>query len=690
MDENDEPIEAPAPDPAPLAESAPEEEAPPPPPPPQVEEPTIEQTAGEDQPPPTPSPAPPSPQPPVTDENAPQVEGEVIVPSPEVASDPAVVTPPITDAVSERTPSPPPQPTPAATLIASTTPYLKRKDQYMKPESEIPEDVEFQLARSFLLQNSEKTEMNLYDHLTLTVMRVLETRPKNAIDAFEAISSEIKRSRFKAVDAASSIFKPVYDSAPGIETSKVQIQLFNEDPPEDGLGEIPDIMDLSNLWEWAGVSFGREETFMLFLSLRKLVAEKPLKSVRLWGKIHGLHGNYIITEGELKDGASDDDGDLVNGTGESAEEAEESAAAAAEAETAEQVPVEDPTLPKAKNRVIPPLPKESRAGVNRYVYYVCSYPGAPWQRLPDVIPEKLQISRQIRKYFTGDLKQQIVSYPKFEATEAQYLRCQIARISAATVASPAGYYTFDPEDESEEEGHQPTIIINPEFEGLQNDALLQLTSWVHHVPYILPQGRITWENPYASFKKSDEDGDGDEDEEKEEGEGGADAEELLAESAEPETGPPLLSPLANDEDAAEGGPAWVARACSTLSPVKFTPVTLRSTRWPGAMIVAYNDKFANIYVGDGHGDVGKGMGLSDGMLLPPVLPDIAKEFALIEKEENPDDPENPILKEMGMIEQKDPTVEEEDAFEEAKRAKEEEAKDAAEEGEEAAEEEEED
>ncbi|KAJ3402872.1 Radial spoke head protein 4 A [Chytriomyces hyalinus] len=452
MDENDEPIEAPAPDPAPLAESAPEEEAPPPPPPPQVEEPAIEQTAVEDQPPPTSSPAPPSPQPPVTDENAPQVEGEVIVPSPEVASDPAVVTPPITDAVSERTPSPPPQPTPAATLIASTTPYLKRKDQYMKPESEIPEDVEFQLARSFLLQNSEKTEMNLYDHLTLTVMRVLETRPKNAIDAFEAISSEIKRSRFKAVDAASSIFKPVYDSAPGIETSKVQIQLFNEDPPEDGLGEIPDIMDLSNLWEWAGVSFGREETFMLFLSLRKLVAEKPLKSVRLWGKIHGLRGNYIITEGELKDGASDDDGDLVNGTGESAEEAEDSAAAAAEAETAEQVPVEDPTLPKAKNRVIPPLPKESRAGVNRYVYYVCSYPGAPWQRLPDVIPEKLQISRQIRKYFTGDLKQQIVSYPKFEATEAQYLRCQIARISAATVASPAGYYTFDPEDESEEEG----------------------------------------------------------------------------------------------------------------------------------------------------------------------------------------------------------------------------------------------
>ncbi|KAJ3286941.1 Radial spoke head protein 4 A [Rhizoclosmatium sp. JEL0117] len=625
-------------------------------------------------------------------------------PDPAATSNPAppALPPPSPEEAAQLLP--PPQP--VQTLVESTTPHLKRKDVYHKPAEDLPEDVEFQLARAYLLQNSEKSEMNIYDHLTLTVMRVLETRPKNPIDIFESISSEIKRSKFRSVDPLSAVFKPAFDSVPGVKVAKAQLKLYEQPPqeeaPDEGLGEIPDIMDLSNLWEWAGVSFGREETFMLFLSLRKLVAEKPLKSVRLWGKIHGLNASYIITEGELKDGAEDEDGPIANGVVDpeaiAAAEAAAAEAAAAEAPAAAAegegappaAPVEDPTLPKPKQKIIPPLPKEERIGVNRYVYYVCAYPGAPWIRLPDVIPEKLQISRKIRKYFTGDLKHQIISYPKFEANEAQYLRCQIARISAATVASPAGYYTFDPEDEgNEEEGHQPTIIINPEFEGLQNDSLLLLSNWVHHVPYILPQGRVTWENPYASLSKGGEDGEDEgDDEEKEEGEGGEEEEDPAA-TAEPETGPPLLTPLASDEDAAEGGPAWVTRPCSTLSPVKFTPVTLRSTRWPGAVIVAYNDKFANIYVGDGHGDIPKGGFLSDGLLLPPVLGEVAKEFVVVEKEENPDDPENPIVKEHGMVEQKDPTVEEEDAFEEAKRAKEEEAKEAAEEEAEAPEEEDE-
>ncbi|KAJ3387046.1 Radial spoke head protein 4 A [Entophlyctis sp. JEL0112] len=620
----------------------------------------------------------------------------------------------------------------AATLEASTTPHLKRKDVYFKPEVDLPDSVELQLARAFLLETSEKSNMNVYDHLTLTVMRVLETRPRNAVDIFESISSEVKRSKFNTVDPASSAFRPAYDPAPGIKLAKLQMKLFDQPPqdevPDEGLGEIPDIMDLSHLWEWAGVSFGADETFKLFLSLRKLVADKPLKSVRLWGKIYGTHADYIVTEGELKDGATDDDADAANGLpgdaiddgdanpedGAAAAAAENdaetadaaAAAAAASADPSSDSPAPeaavdaDPALPKPKVRVVPPLPREERIGVNRYVYYVCSYrayPGGPWTRLPDVIPEKLQISRKIRKYFSGDLKAQIISYPKFEGNEAQYLRCQIARISSATVASPAGYYMFDPEDEgNEEEGHQPTIIINPEHEGLPNDALLSLSNWVHHVPYILPQGRTSWVNPYASLAKADGDDDGgggSDNEDENDDENAGDKEDNPADSAEPETGPPLLTPLANDEDPVDNGaagPAWVARACATLAPAKFTPIVLRSTRWPGALVVAYNDKFANLYVGDGHGDVGPGLALPDGSLLPPVLPDISKEFVLVEKVDNPDDPDTPILKETGLVEQKDPTVEEETAFEEAKKAKEEEEKEAAEEGEEeeAAEEEE--
>jgi radial spoke head protein 4/6 len=80
-----------------------------------------------------------------------------------------------------------------------------------------------------------------------------------------------------------------------------------------------------------------------------------------------------------------------------------------------------------------------------------------------------------------------------------------------------------------------SIIINPEFEGIANDQMATLTNWAHHVPYILPQGRTTWENPFAKPEgKEDEERDEDEDEENEQ-------------QIEPESGPNILSPVQNDE-----------------------------------------------------------------------------------------------------------------------------------------------
>ncbi|KAI9203128.1 radial spokehead-like protein [Polychytrium aggregatum] len=505
--------------------------------------------------------------------------------------------------------------------------------------------------------------MNLYDHLTVCLMRVLETRPKNAVDIFESLSIECKKSGFRAENADSpGALQKVPDTSLAAELAKIQIKLFERPLLEDGSGEhapieppsgeIPDIMDISHLWEWGGLTLGSEETFLLFLSLKQLVEEKSLKSVRLWGKIFGLKSNYIIIEGELREGTIDEEDAVVNGTLASDEAPQEEAEQAAPSENAaanpegSTNPEDEEGAPKPKNKVIPPLPKEMRTGVNKYIYYVTPYPGGPWTRLPDVIPEKMQIARKIRKYFTGDLAHKIISYPAFDATEAQYLRCQIARISGATVVSPAGYYIFDPEEaDGEDLEHNTSIIINPEYEGQPNEALLNPANWVHHVPYILPQGRVTWENPLASLKK--EGNEGEEDEE----DGGSDAgsQEDNEEAPQPEAGPPILSPLSGDEDHGDI-PAWTSRICSTLSPPKFTPVVMRSTRWPGAAVVAFNDKFTNIYVGDGLKDLGNPVQ----HFIPPKLPEIQSEYTPLGAE---------------ITEQVDPTVEEEKAYEEALKAK---------------------
>jgi radial spoke head protein 4A len=346
--------------------------------------------------------------------------------------------------------------------------------------------------------------------------------------------------------------------------------------------------------------------------------------VRLWGKIFGSKANYIIVETEFREGAVEEEEQTPNA---------ETAANEAEAEA----DTEDPEkgAPKPKSKQVKKLSVEKQSGVNKYIYFVCSYgnfnivnilAGGEWTKLPDVIPEKLQVSRQINKMFTGDLQTRIHSYPVFDGDEAQYLRCQIARISAATVISPSNYYIPDPEEaESDSAGTNPPIIINAEYEGLSNEQLLLTSNWVHHVPYILPQGRVNWENPFVS-KRDNEDEEAEEDEEKEEEEEAR---------IEPETGPAILSAINVDDGiwyyytkTIDLGnlPAWSSRLCSSLSPNNFSPVVLKSNRWIGATVVSYNDKFTNIYMGNGL----KNLGNPTPIFSPPLLPPVQSEFEVPE------------------------------------------------------------
>ena len=82
----------------------------------------------------------------------------------------------------------------------------------------------------------------------------------------------------------------------------------------------------------------------------------------------------------------------------------------------------------------------------------------------------------------------MVAYPPFPGTEANYLRAQIARISASTQISPAGFYLFDEEDD-EQTKLRGLVQHNPDFEPLPLRELVDptLSNWVHHVLHILPQ-----------------------------------------------------------------------------------------------------------------------------------------------------------------------------------------------------------
>lgn len=84
----------------------------------------------------------------------------------------------------------------------------------------------------------------------------------------------------------------------------------------------------------------------------------------MWGKIFGSKSNYIIVETEFKEGATDDEDEIVN------PRAVESNAAP-EAELDAENPEKD--APKPKSKPTKNLSIEKQSGVNKYIYYVCSY-----------------------------------------------------------------------------------------------------------------------------------------------------------------------------------------------------------------------------------------------------------------------------------------------------------------------------
>jgi radial spoke head protein 4A len=58
-------------------------------------------------------------------------------------------------------------------------------------------------------------------------------------------------------------------------------------------------VDDANLYEWAGVSFGKEETYRLFLSIKKFAETLPAEHapLRFFGRVNTRTTPYYVLEG---------------------------------------------------------------------------------------------------------------------------------------------------------------------------------------------------------------------------------------------------------------------------------------------------------------------------------------------------------------------------------------------------------
>ncbi|XP_056314620.1 radial spoke head protein 6 homolog A [Danio aesculapii] len=439
--------------------------------------------------------------------------------------------------------------------------------------------------KAFMMKNSTKTNLNLYDHLVQLLTKVMDERPENAVDVMEDMSLQLKGS---VLQEKQDTLRDSPSSPLALVLAEQQKTLFMRAAGDGGDHEeelvdspLPNVAELAFFFEQAGVGLGREEIQRIFLALKQLVDTHLLLHCRFWGKILGTQGNYLVAEGEFREGEGEED----EGIEQSPEEEEREEELQEGKDEAELVEAADP-LPKSTYKPTPPVPKEgNHTGANKFTYFVCQEPGMPWVRLPVVTPAQITVARQIRRFFTGKLDAPVVSYPPFPGNEANYLRAQIARISAGTHVSPLGFYQFG-EDEGEDDGLRDSFEENPAFEGIQvNEMAESLNLWVHHVQHILTQGRCVWVN--VTKKPMDDVEEDAEDEEREE----------EPDEPEPEVGPPLLTPLSEDAKLNDT-PPWSSMMSSNLIP-QFAIAVLRSNLWPGAYAYCSGKNFGNIYIGWG-------------------------------------------------------------------------------------------
>ncbi|NXF96809.1 RSH4A protein, partial [Eubucco bourcierii] len=519
-------------------------------------------------------------------------------------------------------------------------------DQIPDPESRM---LAVQNAKAYLLKSSTTSGLNLYDHLANMLTKILDEKPTNAVDIIENISKDVKWAQFqKKMDT----LRDEHEILPTFEAAEKRKALFlkgNEEAAEELEEEtentpLPNVMETAFYFEQGGIGLSKDEYYHILLALKNLISVHPIQTCRFWGKILGLEMNYIIAEVQCQEGEEEET--------EEEEVTEEEGKEIDEVEDEDEEEEKEDKPPESTYRPPPVTPKEENGtGANKYVYFVCNEPGTPWVKLPPVTPAQIVCARKIKKFFTGRLDAPVVSFPPFPGNEANYLRAQIARISAGTHISPIGFYQFAEEEEEEEEeeegGGKGTYEENPDFQPLSVAEMVDsLSTWVHHTQNILQQGRCVWLNPFKKSESKEEEDDEEEDEEEEKSE--------EPDALQQEIGPPLLTPLSEDECILHGIqsiPAWTAQASTNLVPQHAVAI-LQSNRWPGAYAFASGRKFDNIYFGWGHKYSPENH--------TPALP-------LPVQAEYPSGPE--------ITETRDPTVEEELAF----KASKEEALDAAEE-----------
>lgn len=406
---------------------------------------------------------------------------------------------------------------------------------------------------------------SLDEHLVRIVRLVASEKPSDALAQIETLSRHLKLSSFRGVPAVDDAQAVVVDAV-GEQKLKQwcadALSMMSSVPAAMPvtLGAVQNFAEDAAMFAWAGIGFGKQESYAIGMSLRKLAADTPtVEKLRLWGKVLGISADYYVAEGKFK-----------------------STGAAAPPATLPGTPEDDV---EAKGE-----------GANTFTYWVSTGPSAPWVRLPAARASHIVAARSVKRMLTGDLSAPVLSTPWFPGMEKHLLRAQIARITASCTLSVNGFYEPDDEATGKNKIKEAEGALEA-FPG--HDELKTQAGWKHASPFLFSNGKSGWPDFEALAEDPKNEGKISEEEKAAiEAKIAAEGEHAMLEGIEAD-----LEEL-KGEDAPEGSLAWSVKVYGDQglytvgdAAKTYRVTAVKSLIWPGAAAVAQGTKFANIYVG---------------------------------------------------------------------------------------------
>ena len=297
-------------------------------------------------------------------------------------------------------------------------------------------------------KEEKRLEYNNVHHLNEMIKEILAYHKEDGMENFEEISMYIKR---KMTKLSFQYFIPQFEPKKSIELTPLEEKVFKElnkrksKKVETVTNYMEDVLALSRVLEWGGITFNKSKWFKIRLAMKKLLIESDAVNLRFWGKIYGIESDYFVIQGTLK--------------------------------TYQQ------TNPK------PYVETRGNEGVNRYMFWVSSNLLEGWTELPDVSAEQIAESRKFKYHFTGDLSAKVKAFNKFSGREAHLLKCQILRIMHSSSIIPDGYLRASDKFQEDLAG-KITEFADGEYTAGTFEDMKTDERWCHEYAYIYPNGKI--------------------------------------------------------------------------------------------------------------------------------------------------------------------------------------------------------